>query len=178
MTTTHEYRGYVFTIEYRPEDPAYTVSFADFTDIITSGDTLAEAFANACEALDLHLESLKSSPFQFPPPNIGSWSNRRDSGDDRRCCRYSQMMSLVSRIAALLIAIGYFIAMIVAEHGITKGSLAGGALLLLPLALIWFPEQLGSFTGYVGRGGDIDTETPPGLVSRRWAGFFCWATPC
>jgi hypothetical protein len=75
------------------------------------------------------------------------------------------MISIVSRIAALLIAIGYSIAMIVAEHGITKGSLAGGALLLLPLALIWFPEQLGSFTGYVGRGGDIDTETPPGLVS-------------
>jgi hypothetical protein len=75
------------------------------------------------------------------------------------------MLSIVSRITALLIAIGYSIAMIVVEHGITKGSLAGGALLLLPLALIWFPEQLGSFTGYVGRGGDIDTETPPGLVS-------------
>jgi hypothetical protein len=67
--------------------------------------------------------------------------------------------------AAGIIAIGYSIAMIVAEHGVTKGSLAGGALLLLPLALSWFPEQLGNFTGYVGRGGDIDTETPPGLVS-------------
>jgi hypothetical protein len=33
------------------------------------------------------------------------------------------------------------------------------------LALSWFPEELGSFTGYVGRGGRIDTETPPGLVS-------------
>lgn len=75
------------------------------------------------------------------------------------------MLSVAWKIVAILIAVGYFIAMIVAEHGITKGSLAGGALLLLPLALIWFPEQLGSFTGYVGRGGDIDTETPPGLVS-------------
>jgi hypothetical protein len=55
--------------------------------------------------------------------------------------------------------------MTVAEHGITKGTLAGGALLLIPLGCIWFPEQLGSYTGYVGRGGDIDTETPPGLVS-------------
>jgi predicted RNase H-like HicB family nuclease len=27
--------------------------------IITSGATLTEAFANACEALDLHLESLQ-----------------------------------------------------------------------------------------------------------------------
>jgi hypothetical protein len=75
------------------------------------------------------------------------------------------MMSVVWKIVALLIAIGNVVAMIVAEHGITKGSLAGGALLLLPLALIWFPEQPGSFTGYVGRGGDIDTETSPGLVS-------------
>jgi predicted HicB family RNase H-like nuclease len=24
MTTTHEYRGYDFTIEYQPEDPAFT----------------------------------------------------------------------------------------------------------------------------------------------------------
>jgi hypothetical protein len=37
--------------------------------------------------------------------------------------------------------------------------------LMLPLALIWFPEQLGSFTGYVGRGGSIDTETPGWLVA-------------
>lgn len=50
MNTTHEYRGYVFTIGYQPDDPAYTVAFADFADIVTSGATLADAFANACEA--------------------------------------------------------------------------------------------------------------------------------
>jgi predicted RNase H-like HicB family nuclease len=66
MTTLHEYRGYVYTIEYRPEDPAYTVSFADFTDIITSGGTLTEAFTNACEALDLHLESLQNLSLPIP----------------------------------------------------------------------------------------------------------------
>jgi deoxyribodipyrimidine photolyase-related protein len=37
--------------------------------------------------------------------------------------------------------------------------------LLLPMGLIWFPEEIGGFTGYVGRGGRIDTETPPFLVS-------------
>ena len=37
--------------------------------------------------------------------------------------------------------------------------------LLLPLALIWFPDELGSLTGYVGRGGNINTETPPILIS-------------
>ena len=67
MTSTHEYRGYVFTIAYQPQDPAYTVVFADFSDIITSGATLAEAFAHACEALDLHLESLQKLSLPVPP---------------------------------------------------------------------------------------------------------------
>jgi len=67
MTTTHVYRGYVFHISYAPEEPAYTVEFADIPEIITSGGTLNEAFANACEALDLHLESLQKLGMKFPP---------------------------------------------------------------------------------------------------------------
>ena len=59
MKTTHEYRGYIFTLTYQAQEPAYVVDFPDVPDIITSGDTLAEAFAGACEALDLHLESLQ-----------------------------------------------------------------------------------------------------------------------
>lgn len=68
MKTMHEYRGYVFTIRYQPRDPAYTVDFPDFPDIITSGDTLAEAFRNASEALDLHLESLQKLGKRWPKP--------------------------------------------------------------------------------------------------------------
>ncbi len=68
MTTTHEYRGYVFTIEYQAKDPAYVVDFPDVPNIITSGDTLAGAFANACEALDLHLESLQKLNLPWPEP--------------------------------------------------------------------------------------------------------------
>lgn len=69
MTTTHhEYRGYVFTIGYQPQEPAYTVEFADFAEIITSGGTLAEAFKNACEALVLHLESLQRLGKRVPKP--------------------------------------------------------------------------------------------------------------
>jgi len=64
----HEYRGYVFKIEYRAQEPAYTVAFADFLEIITSGDTLAEAFSNACEALDLHVESLQKLGKRVPKP--------------------------------------------------------------------------------------------------------------
>ena len=59
IETTHEYRGYVFAVRYEPKEPVYSVDFPDIPEIITSGDTLAEAFANACEALDLHLESLQ-----------------------------------------------------------------------------------------------------------------------
>lgn len=66
--TRHEYRRYVFTIEYAAHDPAYTVTFADFPEIITSGSDLSKAFANACEALDVHLESLQKLGRRVPEP--------------------------------------------------------------------------------------------------------------
>jgi len=66
MTTTHDYRGYLFRITYRPADPAYTVDFPDIPDIITSGSTIGEAFSFACEALDLHLESLQKLGLAWP----------------------------------------------------------------------------------------------------------------
>jgi predicted RNase H-like HicB family nuclease len=68
MTTHHEYRGYVFTITYQAHHPVYAVDFSDFPDIITSGDSLAEAFAHACEALDLHLESMAKLKMPLPRP--------------------------------------------------------------------------------------------------------------
>jgi predicted RNase H-like HicB family nuclease len=68
MTTSHEYRGFVFTIAYQAKEPVYTVDFPDLPDIITSGATLPEAFANACEALDLHLESLQKLNLPVPSP--------------------------------------------------------------------------------------------------------------
>lgn len=69
MTATHhEYRGYVFSIAYKAQEPAFQVVFADFPTIITSGATLIVAFANACEALDLHLESMQKLGKRFPKP--------------------------------------------------------------------------------------------------------------
>jgi predicted RNase H-like HicB family nuclease len=68
MTAINQYRGYVFTITCQAKEPAYTVDFPDISDIITSGDTLATAFANACEALDLHLESLQKLNLPWPEP--------------------------------------------------------------------------------------------------------------
>jgi len=66
METMHEYRGYVFSIQYEPKEPVYCVQFPDIPEIITSGGTLAEAFGNACEALDLHLESLQKLGKRLP----------------------------------------------------------------------------------------------------------------
>jgi predicted RNase H-like HicB family nuclease len=66
--THHEYRGYVFSIAYQPREPAYSVAFADFPEVITSGRTLPEAFAHACEALDLHLESIQKVGKRVPRP--------------------------------------------------------------------------------------------------------------
>ena len=68
MKTTHEYRGYVFTVTYEAKDPAYVVDFSDMPDIITSGATLGIAFGNACEALDLQLESLQKLGKRIPKP--------------------------------------------------------------------------------------------------------------
>ena len=68
MTTTHLYRGFVFTITYRVEEPGYIVRYADIPEIITSGATSTEAFAHACEALDLHLESLQKLGLPLPEP--------------------------------------------------------------------------------------------------------------
>jgi predicted RNase H-like HicB family nuclease len=67
-TTHHDYRGYVFAIEYQAREPVFTVAFVDFPEIITSGGTLPAAFSNACEALDLHLESLQKLRKRIPKP--------------------------------------------------------------------------------------------------------------
>ncbi|WP_295433933.1 type II toxin-antitoxin system HicB family antitoxin [uncultured Thiodictyon sp.] len=68
IDTTHCYRDYVFYIRYLPQDPAYSVDFPDCPEIITSGATLSQAFANACEALDLHLESCQKIGLPLPRP--------------------------------------------------------------------------------------------------------------
>jgi predicted RNase H-like HicB family nuclease len=66
--STHEYLGYVFKISDQPHEPAFKVDFADFAEIITSGGSLSHAFTNACEALDLHLESLRKLGRRVPKP--------------------------------------------------------------------------------------------------------------
>ena len=66
--TRHENRDHVFQIEYTRHEPAYSVTFADLPAVITSGDSLSVAISNACEALNLHLESLQKLGKRFPNP--------------------------------------------------------------------------------------------------------------
>jgi hypothetical protein len=75
------------------------------------------------------------------------------------------MWPVISKIAAVLIAIAYLVIMIIDERGVSRGVIGMAWVLLVPLALIWFPDEIGSFTGSVGHGGYIDAETPPALVS-------------
>ena len=83
------------------------------------------------------------------------------------------MQITIGKILAVLIALAYVIAMTVHAGSVTVDVFKGSVALLLPLALIWFPDELGSMTGYLGRGGKINTETPPILVSI--AGWFLLA---
>ena len=63
------------------------------------------------------------------------------------------------------IAITYLVIAIIDEHGVFRGVVGLGGVLMVPLALIWFPDELGSFTRSVGRGGHIDAESTPALVA-------------
>jgi hypothetical protein len=76
------------------------------------------------------------------------------------------ILRLIEKSCSLLIAMAYVVAMAIDHHGINRQVTFCSLGLLLPLACIWFPEQLGSCTDiYVGRGQTIDAETPPALVS-------------
>jgi hypothetical protein len=71
--------------------------------------------------------------------------------------------TLLNRSLSLLVAAGWVA--LSQRLGDTEGAPMRFGLCLLPiLALIWFGDALGSFTGYVGRGGTIDQESPGCLV--------------
>ena len=75
------------------------------------------------------------------------------------------MQITIRKLLSLLIAAAYTMTMIFQAHGMTLGVAKTCLILLIPLALIWFPEEIGSFTGYVGRGGNVDAEIPPIMVT-------------
>jgi hypothetical protein len=84
---------------------------------------------------------------------------------------------LAGKIFAVLIALGYLVAIVIHERAVTP-IVPLAVALLVPLGLIWFPEEVGGFTGYVSRGGHIDSETPPFLVSfLGWLILFLFGIP-
>ena len=75
------------------------------------------------------------------------------------------MVHTISRIASLVIALPVMIGGmidVITEEGFGPQVFVP-LVFLLPLALIWFPEVIGSATGYIGHGA-VDVETPPFLV--------------
>ncbi len=76
-----------------------------------------------------------------------------------------------SKIAAIVVALVYVVLSVLDVVGseTTLWELTYLLVLLIPLALIWFPEVLGSATGFIGH-RVVDHETPPWLVSA--AGWF------
>jgi hypothetical protein len=71
------------------------------------------------------------------------------------------MQITIGKILGLVVAICY------ATFAIKHNGVAGlkwSAGLLLPLAFIWFPEEIGSLTGYF-RTGYVNVQTPEIIIS-------------
>jgi hypothetical protein len=74
------------------------------------------------------------------------------------------MQITTSKIASLVVAAIYVVVAIISEGGLTQQVGVLCLTLLIPLVLIWFPEELGAFTGLAGR-GYINSESPALLVA-------------
>ena len=72
----------------------------------------------------------------------------------------------IGKILSLLIVAACVVSGILAEHGFTADVFKASIALLLPLVLIWFPDQIGDATGYlIGNFMRVDTPTPAILIS-------------
>ncbi len=79
--------------------------------------------------------------------------------------------NLFQKLLGLLIGIAYA-AVIVVHIGPNSRTAAEGVVrslemclpVLVAVALIWFPEQIGSATGFIGH-GSVNSETPPAVVT-------------
>ena len=78
-----------------------------------------------------------------------------------------------SKIFGLVIALGYLATAIAMSGGDTKGVVVICLCLSLPLAFIWFPEEIGALTAIVAKRpyGRITTETPASMVTL--VGWLC-----
>jgi hypothetical protein len=72
-----------------------------------------------------------------------------------------------SKILALVIALGYLAAAVAMFGWDTKGAAVICLCLSLPLAFIWFPDEIEAFTAMVAKRpyGRITSETPATMVT-------------
>ena len=68
---------------------------------------------------------------------------------------------MISKILSLLIALAYITIALLSGAGWQTSKLV--AFLLLPMACIWFSDEMGNYTGLLMQGGPM-TETPGCLV--------------
>lgn len=70
-----------------------------------------------------------------------------------------------SKLVALVIALGYFVTAVVVMGWAEKAAILG-YLLSLPLAFIWFPDAIASYTVWVVKHGfRFTTPTPAPVVT-------------
>ena len=74
-----------------------------------------------------------------------------------------------NRIISLLIALVYIVVAFIAGGG--QSVLYAAVFLVFVLALIWFSDEMGSYTGFIGRGPPITQQTP-GCIVRVIGWFF------
>ena len=72
------------------------------------------------------------------------------------------MGSLVNRLLSLLVLVGYVVTAV--HYGVVSALIRAALPLLLATACIWFPEELGDFTGVVHY--HVITSRTPGLLVR------------
>jgi hypothetical protein len=75
------------------------------------------------------------------------------------------MQLTVGKAFGSLVALGYAVSMVIRSGGVTGHVVMGCGALLLPLAFIWFPKEIGGITASFGIGQRVDTQTPPVVVS-------------
>src|ERR1700675_4643144 len=100
---------------------------------------------------------------------VGHGESRTSSGTgrDSQILSWASMQVTGSKIFALVIALGYIATAIAMSGWDIRGGAAICLMLSLPLAFIWFPDEIGAFTRLVARRGygRIDTETPAFMLT-------------
>jgi hypothetical protein len=71
----------------------------------------------------------------------------------------------ISRVLSLLTVAGCVAVIISHEHAHRNEAIGACSLYLIPLILIWFPEETGDATGYFMGCMQVNTQTPRVLVS-------------